>query len=33
VTAAKRLKTGVPLGEGVLADLNKLARELGLPGL
>jgi len=33
LTAAKRMKTGVPLGEGVLADLNKLARELRLPGL
>jgi len=33
LTAAKRLKTGVPLGEGVLADLNKLARELGIAGL
>jgi ureidoglycolate dehydrogenase (NAD+) len=33
LTAAKRMKTGVPLGEGVLADLNKLARELSLPGL
>jgi ureidoglycolate dehydrogenase (NAD+) len=33
LTAAKRRQTGVPVGEGVLADLNKLARELGLPGL
>jgi ureidoglycolate dehydrogenase (NAD+) len=33
LTAAKRKQAGVPLGEGVLADLNKLARELGLPGL
>jgi len=33
LTAAKRLKTGVPLGEGVLADLNSLARELGIAGL
>jgi ureidoglycolate dehydrogenase (NAD+) len=33
LTAAKRRQTGVPVGEGVLADLNRLARELGLPGL
>ena len=33
LTAARRLKTGLPLGEGVLADLNKLARELGIAGL
>jgi ureidoglycolate dehydrogenase (NAD+) len=33
LTAEKRRRTGVPLGEGVLADLNKLARELELPGL
>jgi ureidoglycolate dehydrogenase (NAD+) len=33
LTAAKRTQTGVPLGEGVLADLNKLARELGVTGL
>ncbi len=33
LTAATRLKTGVPLGEGVLAELNKLGRELGVGGL
>ena len=33
LTAQKRMQTGVPLGEGVLADLNKLARELGIAGL
>jgi ureidoglycolate dehydrogenase (NAD+) len=33
LTAAKRLESGVPLGEGVLADLNKLAQELGVAGL
>jgi len=27
------MKTGVPLGEGVLADLNKLANELGVAEL
>src|SRR5262245_6682989 len=33
LTAEKRRKTGVPLGDGVLADLNKLALELGVTGL
>ena len=33
LTAEKRRKTGVPLGDGVLADLNKLAKELGIAGL
>jgi LDH2 family malate/lactate/ureidoglycolate dehydrogenase len=33
LTAEKRMKTGVPLGDGVLADLSKLARDLGLPAL
>jgi ureidoglycolate dehydrogenase (NAD+) len=33
LTAGKRMQAGVPLGEGVLADLNKLARELGVTGL
>jgi len=33
LTAEKRLKSGVPLGPGVLADLNKLAGELGVAGL
>jgi ureidoglycolate dehydrogenase (NAD+) len=32
-TAAKRREVGVPIGEGVLADLNRLARELGVPGV
>jgi ureidoglycolate dehydrogenase (NAD+) len=30
LTAAKRRQTGVPIGAGVLAELNGLARELGL---
>ena len=33
LTAAERLKSGVPLGAGVLADLEKLARELGVAAL
>jgi ureidoglycolate dehydrogenase (NAD+) len=33
LTAERRRQTGVPLGHGVLADLNKLARELGVAGL
>lgn len=32
-TAEQRQASGVPLGEGVLADLNKLAGELGVAGL
>ncbi len=33
LTAAKRRQTGVPLGEGVLVELKKLGRELGVGGL
>ena len=33
LTTEKRRKTGVPLGDGVLADLNKLAQELGIAAL
>ncbi len=33
LTAERRMKNGVPLGEGVLADLNKLAREIDVVGL
>ena len=33
LTAERRMKNGVPLGEGVLANLNKLARELDVVGL
>jgi len=33
LTADERRRTGVPLGEGVLADLNRLARELGVAEL
>jgi ureidoglycolate dehydrogenase (NAD+) len=33
LTAEKRRRTGVPLGDGVLADLNKLAAELDVAGL
>jgi ureidoglycolate dehydrogenase (NAD+) len=33
LTVAKRMQTGVPIGAGVLAELNGLARELGLPAL
>jgi len=32
-TLEKRLQGGVPIGEGVCADLNKLAAELGIAGL
>jgi LDH2 family malate/lactate/ureidoglycolate dehydrogenase len=33
LTAEVRMQNGVPLGDGVLADLNKLAAELGVAGL
>jgi LDH2 family malate/lactate/ureidoglycolate dehydrogenase len=33
LTASRRQKEGVPLGEGVLAELNALARELGVAQL
>ena len=33
LTAEKRRKNGVPLGDGLLADLNQLANELGVAGL
>ncbi len=32
-TAEKRRHSGIPVGEGVLADLNRLARELGVTPL
>jgi ureidoglycolate dehydrogenase (NAD+) len=33
LTAERRKREGVPLGEGALADLNKLAGEVGIPAL
>jgi ureidoglycolate dehydrogenase (NAD+) len=33
LTAARRMAAGIPLGAGVLGDLNRLAGELGVAGL